>query len=1371
MCLLVCADPTATLAAISARLATVIPPAESEIARINRDALLTVSKRYQQQAVRNRARDEQEASERKEGDDTQDDSCPHGLLESSSPSLPQRTGIPPALHESIIAEEWVNVHLETSGAFLLPATDLSPLLQKTSAALGGSSDDAWTEEEAFAFRRRGDNGPLGRAGIDRSSLYRLGMPKELVDRLYRALYVYTNGFHSLITEIAAHCPPLVERHVSSNVWLTFLLLLEQCEDGKYEMAMLKFKQATLEWRRQMQGAFESEKAALEAQLLATNASLTDEAQRSAEKSDAIAKLAADAAAASRMISSQHAEIVAQAEQLRVLRLEILVHEDDERKLNEQLDDMRRDFEVSNAERVNALAERFALEEELRKLQLERDRVEAEKAAYAKRMHEGLFMNQALRATNEALKQHTVVLAMEKDKVSSERDGLQAQIGALQQDLRGLSLQKVHVEQQLIDAQRKHQHLEERVQTMKEQFELEVAANSTHVQEIARLKREVDEEKVKAGVLDAKCSLLTAEKQNTGMRAQDKLRIERLLNQKLELENAVEALKLDRAKDQEQIWNLRASLEALDTEMQHSKRVFSAGQQAFLHSERTCEQLRNQLQEAEKSYDKASKSLSSLRERFKLFEENSREQMTKLEVELKVTSAQLREVSYANRDNAALIAELNKALEAAAKESMSAMRLQHEAEQRLVQLQREMGDLQRDKAAREEQRTASKHAIEGFVRSLQHILALVKLDEYPFDEALRELLRLAREAFGRDLDLDRVLDDEDEVEEFEEELDDDDVRDAQRSRRKLRKNGLLPPSSAGADDAAQDAGEGDDDEADGERHRSQITSMSKFRKSKLDKQVKQLQRDVGNKSDLIRSLEGVLCEQAEQLAQLTRVTEQQDARLKAETNRIGMLLADGDATAIALAGARAAQRYTELEKRRAEATRDVEIERRSRMQRALEDMQRQYDMQGAANEDLLGRIWREYEHYLLMLSLRRDEAVQATVTTADMQSQTLVPHRNPATERARVAAMHLPATSPTATAFEDVLQQINNHAKALLPEVATELSSLHFTASSSLPAQQGSGGGLQSPVPVVHPAQRVGGGGRIRRVADAQHRKRYDRSGRQTEQLLMGLPLLDHQHYHQQQHQAHPPHIIRHVNEFGVRQDVLVSPVYPPYFTDGATRQPPPAAHSKTPKKPEHRHRRYMQQRQSEQGDERCSSPTQPTSKDPRRRSPQSGRRRAQRRDLSPDDSSSAEARPGDMGDTGLRYHRGFLRTGMEVLKRSVAFPEDEDEEEEDDNGEDEDDSLSDEGPSRHRRARILADFGASLSPRSPGRLESAIRGYQNELDEQQTEQQQQQQRLRRRPPASKDEQADDGVSLDADVLKELSGSPFVPAVLYPLHHQ
>ncbi|GMF11756.1 unnamed protein product [Phytophthora lilii] len=522
---------------------------------------------------------------------------------SSSPS--SKASMAPALYDSVIAEEWVNLHLETNGAFLLPISDIAPMLKSPAV----NDEELDINSEAFAFRKGGDGGPLGRAGMDRFSLYRMGMPKDLVDRLYRCLYVYTNGFHNIINEIAAHCPPRIERHVSSNAWLTFLLLLEQCENGKYEMAMLKFKQAAQDAQKQLQEGFQQEKIDLGAQLHIAETALREETARGAEKSELIRKLVTETTESNLKVGKIQdfaQQVAAQAEQIRLLKLEVLVHEDEEKKLNEFLDDARRDYEVANSERLNALSERFALDEEIRKLSVQLERVEAEKANYARRMHETLFMNQALRANNDQQKQDTVVLGMEKDKIINEKHGLLEQVEKAHDEVSHLKELKAQVDKELIENQRKQSHLEARLQTMKEQLDIEVEHTAKHQQEIVKLTAQIDEERVQVGVLEAKCNLLTAEKPNTGMRAQDKLRIERLLNQKMELEAIVEANKLDRKRDEEQIWNLRSSLEALDAELQHNKRVYSAGQQAFLHSERTCEQLRQQTQELEKNYEKSKK---------------------------------------------------------------------------------------------------------------------------------------------------------------------------------------------------------------------------------------------------------------------------------------------------------------------------------------------------------------------------------------------------------------------------------------------------------------------------------------------------------------------------------------------------------------------------------------------------------------------------------------------------------------------------------------------------------------------------------------------------------------------------------------------
>lgn len=777
-------------------------------------------------------------------------------------------------------------------------------------------------------------------------------------------------------------------------------------------------------------------------------------------------------------------------------------------------------------------------------------------------------------------------------------------------------------------------------------------------------------------------------------------------------------------------------------------------------------------------------MSSLKERFKLFDESSKDQITKLEVELKVTSSQLREVSYANRDNTALIAELNKSLETSAKETKSVRNKLEASEQQYTELKKEKEDLQRDQTQRELQRSTSKNAIHLFIRSLQHILALVKLDEYPFDEALRELLRMIHETFGVELDIDKVLEDEDEDEEFVEELDEEDEADEQRMWRKLRRSDSLADDVTGSGgDQLGSRAPASDDEENGESGRSirtQITRMSKFRKSKLDKLVKKLQRDCENKSELIQSLEGVVCEQAGQVAQLTRANEQQERWLKLNENQKGMLHADIDARATVLFEVCNAKETAELKMRQAETDRDIEVERVSQLQLALGSIRRQFDMQSAENEDLQSKIWRDYEHHLLMLSLRRDKGVQATVTTAEHSSQTLVPQRNPATERARIASMYIPAANPTASTFGDIIQQINQTAKVLLPEVASDISSsAHFPR-----GKHACTGGLDSAVPVVHPTQR---GGRNRRETEAQYRKRYERTcGKQphAQEHQKGLPAVE-------RGGRYPPRILRHVNEFGTRQDVLISPVYPPYFNEqsgdsglgrpsmSTTRLAAAETLSKIPRKPsEQQHRRQRQV--GDQGDERCSSPRQSNYRDPPSRSPRGANRKIRKRF---EHDAAVDTNADDAGDTGLRYHRGFLRTGMEILRGSAGqqqYPEDISEEDDwygSEDGDSESNYALGDSNNRHRQG---GPQESSLSPRSPGRLEVALRGYQKEQGEQQEAQESA--RRRRLIQYGKDDQVrtsslfrgagsddvDDGFDIDADVVNELDRSPFVPAALYPL---
>ncbi|KAL4096143.1 hypothetical protein PRIC1_009507 [Phytophthora ramorum] len=1335
-------DPTATLAAISARLAIVIPPAESEIARINREALAAVTTRALT------AKNQGSTSPTGPKSPGRANDAPQTISSSTSSSSPSvKGGITPSLHDSVVAEEWVNLHLENSGAFLLPASDIAAMLKSP----GGDDDEVDFESEAFAFRKGGDGGPLARAGMDRYSLYRMGMPKDLVDRLYRAFYVYTNGFHNIIDEIAAHCPPGAESHVSSNAWLTFLLLLEQCENGNYDMAMLKFKQAAQHAQKELQDGFQQERLDLKARWHIAETALTEETARGTEKSELIRKLVTETTESNLKLAEQQHQIAAQAEQIRLLKLEVLVHEDEEKKLNEFLDDARRDYEVANSERLNAYSERFALDEEIRKLSAQLDRVEAEKANYAKRMHETLFMNQALRATNDQLKLDAVVLGMEKDKVVSEKQSLQEQLDKAQLEIGQLQELKVQVDKELLENQRKQGHLEARLQTMKEQYEIEVGHSVKHQQEILRLTAQIDEERVQTGVLEAKCSLLTAEKQVKGMRAQDKLRIERLLNQKMELEAIVEADKLDRKRDEEQIYNLRASLETLDNEMQHSKRVYSAGQQAFLHSERACEHLRQQTQELEKNYEKAKKNVASLKERFKMYEATAKEQIIKLEVEVKVANAQLREITYVNRDNVAQIDQLAKSLSLSEKEATVLKNRIDESEQHVVELQTEKEDLQRNKTELALANSSSKNTLNRFILSLQNMLALVKLDEFPLDEAMRELLQMIMDTFGDELHLDNILAEDDKPVDIEVEVQEDVTEEERASRQRraaARRKGIISIEGSGDDtgDKGESTAIAGDVVVEQAPTQREVVRMSRFRKSKLDHLVSKQLRDIALKADVITNLEAVVCDQLRHISHLTTTTRQQARVIMQYECHKSMLQSDLETTTQMLFDVRTDKQAVEFTLEQVRIDKVLQTNRAFQAEVAIASLRREFDKQVIANEDLMGQIWRKYEYDLYMRSLRRNKEVQATVMVADEQSQTLVPQRNPALERPRVTSLYIPADASGAT--ETLLEKISRATRELLPGVANEMDA-HFPVGRSKrsPKHQQNKQVLVRPLASSPRSSRTQLRAQVSQEVGKRRQRGKHRSN--TNSMEVGtstLPLLDDKSIGGQSQ------IIHHVNEFGTRQDVLVSPARPPFFNEAAANRAtsgpalsprPPAPQSPQARKPMPRKLSadkrlpFNHLQLDTQYEERVES----TGRQPTR---------------SPIALPMAHHSPPSVttSTSTLRYSRSFLRAGMEVLRNAgssgspLPYPDGDDPSNASDNDSSEDDPVV-----------------------SPSRLAMAVSRYNRD----QLVQHQQAETLSpRRVFIDKVDQNDlrAGCEVDSELFEQDTLSPFTPAVLYPiLPHQ
>ena len=75
--------------------------------------------------------------------------------------------------------------------------------------------------------------PVSRYGINRSDLYDAGMDHETVDRIYRALFVYSVGFYELIKKCLAQTSK--KYTIITKIWKVFSILLEYCCRTDYRM--------------------------------------------------------------------------------------------------------------------------------------------------------------------------------------------------------------------------------------------------------------------------------------------------------------------------------------------------------------------------------------------------------------------------------------------------------------------------------------------------------------------------------------------------------------------------------------------------------------------------------------------------------------------------------------------------------------------------------------------------------------------------------------------------------------------------------------------------------------------------------------------------------------------------------------------------------------------------------------------------------------------------------------------------------------------------------------------------------------------------------------------------------------------------------
>ena len=79
--------------------------------------------------------------------------------------------------------------------------------------------------------------PISRYGIDRMELTNNGIPNEMVDRIYRCLYVYSVGFYNMITNVIKHCEN--RYFLITRLWKVFSVILEYCCTTDYKLMITK----------------------------------------------------------------------------------------------------------------------------------------------------------------------------------------------------------------------------------------------------------------------------------------------------------------------------------------------------------------------------------------------------------------------------------------------------------------------------------------------------------------------------------------------------------------------------------------------------------------------------------------------------------------------------------------------------------------------------------------------------------------------------------------------------------------------------------------------------------------------------------------------------------------------------------------------------------------------------------------------------------------------------------------------------------------------------------------------------------------------------------------------------------------------------
>ncbi|OQS01681.1 hypothetical protein ACHHYP_00412 [Achlya hypogyna] len=927
-------------------------------------------------------------------------------------------------------EAWVNAHLLRGAIQLIPLSDAyvdASDDHKRQALLYQSKLEYNDIQTIFASP---DKSPLEGAGIDSGSLLRLGLPRAIVDRIFRGLFVYSSGFHTLIHEIGRHCPPYAEAHIAANIWLTFLHLLEKCEDGRYEMAMLKFNHATAVWKQNAIQEYERQEQALKDALVAAQAETVQERAVVAERvADVEACEATIAALRDDVVAAK--EATAAAEDLgRLANLEILELENTLAATRKELGAATQALHVALSEQANLQVEIAGYASELQHAMDVQTKADEHKARAADRMRELQAAGQAVRDELELVRTQLKATGMDKAKLFAEHSLLALRNKTLEAKVEMQAQQLVTLAAALSAKASAVEEADATLLSLKQAMDRDRVAFVAQTAEVAALQSVVSQQKRDHMVLEAQAQLLLMEKKNNNMREGDRLRIERLLNKKVELEKEVDALRAEKEKSHEHLWTLRATLEAVENDLHMSKRAFATSQTSLQQLDKVNDQLRGQMAEMERNVDRMTIGFNAMKDRCKAVEDGAKEQVDKVEVELKVAMAQMREMAYMRRENESQISDLAKTIETNAMEIKVLHQRLEQSDKVIHSMTVERDALLREKRVIQLEYNANQLVMTKLHESTSHLMGRIRKHEVSFDEAIAELKGHYEDAFALGSGhLEPGL-----------------TADAAAALPSKTAADVMHKSVA----AVMELMNMKDEHPAFQQIKRRRSLTGKELKAQCEYRIVELGQDIARR-------------EAERV-QLLRDIDARDGRLRAEQARtaaavaVGCMHAERSVMVLEDFAARLL-RFRAYEQSTTRKIMDQEFElyrcknRIKELLATVAQLQLLLDQSGMAEEDASGYLTIEKVRF----QTRVDESVQAVVATADDDSQTYPPRRSPIKERAKLHHVDFSAPESVLTNITELIpdEELDHHFYSLTHHSET----LEFAHGHLLRRSGGSPGGV------------------------------------------------------------------------------------------------------------------------------------------------------------------------------------------------------------------------------------------------------------------------------------------------------------------------